>query len=184
LPPSGSGSGRGAWTGCSPAGSTVTSGCASPRSTCRRVRRPVNVLSHSRSVRVAATLNAARAPGRVKVTAVLMDRSRAIAAASTHAVMHARAPTVGLGCAASARWGCGRPSRAAYPVRVTVHPPGGPHTMTVRPNSARRCSASGSSSTGSGTDLRAEPAPAVPVHRDGGVNWLQHSGTPRSCATT
>jgi beta-galactosidase len=97
--------------------------------------RPVNVLSPGRSVRVAATVNAGKAPGRVRVTAALMDGSRTVAAASTHAVMHAKGThAVGLELRGIGSVGLWSPeSPRLYSVRVTVHPPGGhAHTMTVR----------------------------------------------------
>ena len=87
--------------------------------------RPVNVLSSGRSVSVAATLDAARVPGRVTVTAALMDGSRTIAAASAHPVIRSTG-THGVhlelrGIGSVGLWSPESPR--LYSVRVTVHPP-------------------------------------------------------------
>ena len=97
--------------------------------------RPVNVLSSGRSVSVAATLDAALVPGRVTVTAALMDGSRTIAAASAHPVIRSTG-THGVhlelrGIGSVGLWSPESPR--LYSVRVTVRRRGGPaHTMTVR----------------------------------------------------
>jgi beta-galactosidase len=97
--------------------------------------RPVNVLSSGRSVSVAATLDAARVPGRVTVTAALMDGSRTVAAASAHPVIRSKG-THGVhlelrGIGSVGLWSPDSPR--LYSVRVTVRRRGGPaHTMTVR----------------------------------------------------
>jgi beta-galactosidase len=97
--------------------------------------RPADVLSPGRSVRVAATLDAARAPGRVEVTASLMDGSRTLASASAHPVLHSKGThDVHLELRGIGSVGLWSPeSPRLYTVRVTVHPRGEPaHTIAVR----------------------------------------------------
>jgi beta-galactosidase len=98
--------------------------------------RPVNVLSHDRSVQVQATIDAAAVPsGPVRISARLQDGSDVLASASATVTITGKPTTLVVLSITGIRdvtlWSPATPK--LYTVQVTLAPPGGPaHTVAVR----------------------------------------------------